>query len=137
MIRELSFVELTVANWPAAVAWYRDILGLDVMLHIPADEFAILEAKGGRIALKAGTPRPGTVLLTFAVDDLLAALDRLAALDVPLEAPLKASPEGYRRVLLRDPDGYLMCLYDWDKSFADRAGASGPHGIADPSEEIS
>jgi catechol 2,3-dioxygenase-like lactoylglutathione lyase family enzyme len=112
MIRELSFVELTVADWPAAVAWYRDVLGLPVALCIEADGFALLQAGACRLALKAGTPEPGTVRLTFVVADLPAALERLTALGVALESPLKVSPEGYRRALLRDPDGYRLCLYD-------------------------
>ncbi len=112
MIGELSFVELTVADWPAAVAWYRDVLGLPLVLHIEADGFALLQAGACRLALKAGTAQPGTVRLAFAVRDLPAALQRLTTLGVALEAPLKVSPEGYRRALLRDRDGYRICLYD-------------------------
>jgi predicted enzyme related to lactoylglutathione lyase len=112
MIRELSFTELTVADWPAAVAWYRDVLGLEVELRDEAGRFALLRAGGGRLALKAGTPRPGTVLIAFAVDDLAAELERLAGHGVYPEGPVKASAEGYRRALLRDPDGYRLGLFD-------------------------
>jgi catechol 2,3-dioxygenase-like lactoylglutathione lyase family enzyme len=113
MIRDLSFVELTVADWPAAVAWYRDTLGLELVLRVDADRFALLRAGSGRVALKAGLPLPGSVLLSFEVDDLPRELERLAELGVCPEEPLKASSEGYRRVILRDPDGYRLCLYDW------------------------
>jgi predicted enzyme related to lactoylglutathione lyase len=112
MTRELSFTELTVADWPAAVAWYRDVLGLTVELRDEAGRFALLRAGGGRLALKAGTPQPGTVLLAFAVDDLAAELECLAGRGVYPEGPVKASAEGYRRALLRDPDGHRLCLFD-------------------------
>src|SRR5262245_10604331 len=113
MIRELYMVELTVADWPAAVAWYRDGLGLRVLLRVEADHFALLGAGPGRVALKQGTPQPGTVQLTFEVDDLDAELARLAARGVRPERPAEKNPEGYRRAVLRDPDGYRICLFDW------------------------
>jgi catechol 2,3-dioxygenase-like lactoylglutathione lyase family enzyme len=112
MIRSLTFVELQVADWPAAVAWYRDLLGLEVVFRAEADRFALLRAGSGQLALKAGRPQPGSALLAFEVEDLPSELGRLAALGVTPEAPLKTSPEGYRRALLRDPDGYRLCLYD-------------------------
>jgi catechol 2,3-dioxygenase-like lactoylglutathione lyase family enzyme len=113
MIRELSFTELAVADWSAAVAWYRDVLGLEVVLQFEADRFALLRAGGARLALKAGQPEPGTVRLVFEVDDLTAELDRLARLHVLPEGPVKTSPEGYWRALLCDPDGHQLTLFQW------------------------
>src|SRR5437660_11758816 len=113
MIRNLAFVELQVADWPAAVAWYRDVLGLPVVLRVEADQFALLQAGSGQLALKAGQPQPGSILLTFEVEDLPAELEHLARLGVMQEAPLKASTEGYRRALLLQPDGCRLELYDW------------------------
>jgi catechol 2,3-dioxygenase-like lactoylglutathione lyase family enzyme len=114
MIPGLFFVQLTVADWPAAVEWYRDVLGLRLALRNDADRFALFDAGGSRVALKQGTPEPGSALLTFEVDDLPAALKRLAGRGVVPEAPPQASAEGYRRARLRDPDGYRLCLFDWN-----------------------
>jgi predicted enzyme related to lactoylglutathione lyase len=113
MIRGLYFVELTVADWRVAVAWYRDALGLAVRLVDEANGFALLQAGGGRVALKSGVPRPGTVRLVFEVTGLPAELERLAALGVAVTSPIKASPEGYRRAFVRDPDGYEIGLFEW------------------------
>ena len=33
----LSFVELHVRDWPASVAWYRDVLGLELLLRRARD----------------------------------------------------------------------------------------------------
>ncbi|MBV9126313.1 MAG: VOC family protein, partial [Planctomycetes bacterium] len=60
MIRDLYMVELTVADWPAAVVWYRDVLGLKVQMLARTDQFALLNAGAGRLALKGGRPEPGT-----------------------------------------------------------------------------
>ena len=118
MIRELSFVELTVSDWPAALAWYRDVLGLEVLLCDGAKRFALLRAGAGRLTLKAGNPEPGSVLLTFEVDDLSAELRRLALRGVSPEAAVKESPEGYRRALIRDPDGHRLALFEWTRAGA-------------------
>jgi predicted enzyme related to lactoylglutathione lyase len=118
MAPQLYFVELTVSDWSAAARWYHDVLGLQVLLQVEADRFALLGAGPARVALKAGVPSPGTVLLTFVVDDLPAELDRLAAFGVHPTAPPKASPEGYRRALFCDPDGYPLCLFDWGAAAA-------------------
>jgi predicted enzyme related to lactoylglutathione lyase len=113
MIHTLFFVELTVSDWKRAVEWYSTVLGLQVILMREADRFALLQAGTGKLALKVGSPNPGTVLLTFEVDDLLDYVQRLRSLDVPVEEEIKTSAEGYRRVLLRDPDGYRLCLFEW------------------------
>jgi len=116
MIRELYLVELTVADWPAAVAWYRDILRFKVALLARKDRFALLEVGKGRIALKEGRPQPGTMLLTFEVADLATELQRLSTAGVTLESPIKTDDEGYRRAIIRDPDGYRLCLFEWQRS---------------------
>jgi predicted enzyme related to lactoylglutathione lyase len=113
VLRKLYMVELTVGDWPGAVAWYRDVLGLPVIMRDEANQFALYQAGAGRIALKAGQPEPATVLLTFEVDNLDAELERLARHGVVPEAPIKASPEGYRRAIMRDRDGYRLCLFEW------------------------
>jgi catechol 2,3-dioxygenase-like lactoylglutathione lyase family enzyme len=53
------------------------------------------------------------VQLAFEVENLENALGHLATWGIPLESPLQTSPEGYRDVILRDPDGYRVCLFDW------------------------
>jgi catechol 2,3-dioxygenase-like lactoylglutathione lyase family enzyme len=116
MIEALYLVELTVRNWPASVAWYGGVLGLRLVMRVDADRFALFRAGPTRLALKAGEPQPGTALLTFEVRDLAAQLLRLAEHGVAPEEPVKTSPEGYRRVLLRDPDGYRLSLFEWDES---------------------
>src|SRR5262249_10589640 len=100
MIRGLYLVELTVANWSRAVCWYRDVLALPVLLTDQDNQFALFQTGPSRLSLKAGQPQPGTVLLTFEVQDLPAEVQRLSEWGVLLESALKSSPEGYRRAIL-------------------------------------
>jgi catechol 2,3-dioxygenase-like lactoylglutathione lyase family enzyme len=96
----LHFVELRVRDLAASVAWYRDVLGLEVVQADEVGRFALLS---GGVALKEGEPGGG-VLLAFEV----ASLERFAG-------EVKASDEGYRRVRLSDPDGYTVTLFEWTK----------------------
>lgn len=108
-------VELTVADWPRSVAWYRDVLRLGVGLIDEPNRFTLLTADNGVVALKAGSANPGTVRLVFNVGDLDAELLRVGALGVSPESPVKLTPEGYRRATLRDPDGHRIDLFEWVK----------------------
>jgi catechol 2,3-dioxygenase-like lactoylglutathione lyase family enzyme len=101
----LHFVELSVGDWAASLAWYRDALGLAVELLDEPRRFALLAAGPCRVALKEGTPSPGGALLAFEVD-------RLARYE-SLGGETKASDEGYRRLRLHDPDGYSVVLFEW------------------------
>src|SRR5262245_62089785 len=115
MAIELFMVELTVTDWPRSVTWYRDVLRLTVGLIDEPNRFTLLTAGSSLVALKAGEARPGTVRLVFQVGDLDAELHRVGALGVTPEAPVKLTPEGYRRATLRDPDGYRIDLFEWVK----------------------
>jgi len=113
MIGSLFLIELTVADFQASVTWYRDVLVLPLLLRKDAEHFAMFEAGSTRLALKGGTPQPGSVLLTFEVKDLAGQVEQLRARGAIIEGTIKVSPEGYRRVRLRDPDGYALSLFEW------------------------
>jgi catechol 2,3-dioxygenase-like lactoylglutathione lyase family enzyme len=105
----LYFVELRVSDWAESLAWYRDVLGLKVLMSVESDSFALLDAGGGRIALKAGEPGSG-VLLAFVVDNLD---EWVAKLGERIQGPITTSAEGYRRARLLDPDGHEIILFEW------------------------
>ena len=110
---ELFLVELTVADWPAAVAWYRDRLGLTVQLMDEPNRYALLAAGPARVALKEGSPTPGITTMTFLVGNLDAEIERLGRLGVVLTRPLRTSAEGYRSARFADPDGHPVELFEW------------------------
>jgi catechol 2,3-dioxygenase-like lactoylglutathione lyase family enzyme len=110
---ELFLVELLVTDWPAALAWYRDRLGLAVDLLDEPNQFALLTAGAARVALKAGTSTPGGTKLAFRVADLNAQIERLGRLGVAPLQSVRASAEGYRSVRFADPDGHPIELFEW------------------------
>jgi predicted enzyme related to lactoylglutathione lyase len=119
---KLMMVELYARNWTGVVDWYRHTLGLRVLLRVDEDGYALLEADGVQLAIKAldgpnksygeDKSRP---TLYFLVPDLEAELRRLSEQGVPLVKPLKVTAENYRRVVIADPEGQPICLFDWIK----------------------
>jgi len=107
----LFMTELAVSNAAASMAWYRDRLGLEVELFDEVNGFVLLKSKGGRLALKQGTPGTTGVLLHFEVSDLEGELARLIAEGVTVVSPIQASLEGYRRAIVSDPDGYRVGVF--------------------------
>jgi catechol 2,3-dioxygenase-like lactoylglutathione lyase family enzyme len=110
---QFFLVELTVSDWPASVAWYRDRLGLSVERFDEPNRYALFAAGSARIALKAGEPASRGAKLVFQVDDLEANLDRFSREGVVTDDPVKASVEGYRSARVVDPDGYRIELFEW------------------------
>jgi predicted enzyme related to lactoylglutathione lyase len=110
---ELFLVELTVTDWPAALAWYRDRFGLTVSLVDAPNRYALLTGDGGRVALKAGSPMPGTTRLTFRVANLDTTLAMWSARGLTPAGPVQTSLEGYRRTWLLDPDGHRLDVFEW------------------------
>ncbi|MFO0880418.1 MAG: VOC family protein [Gemmataceae bacterium] len=110
MIQGLSLVELVVRDWTASVAWYHDVLGLEVRHRDEANGYVLLDTRSGaQLSLKQGEPRPGGVLLLFEVDDCAAWAERLERAGVA--CTFKRSAEGYGRLRFVDPDGYGIVLY--------------------------
>jgi catechol 2,3-dioxygenase-like lactoylglutathione lyase family enzyme len=110
---ELFLVELTVADWAASLAWYRDRLGLTVELLDEPNRYAMLSAGRARVALKVGRPTPGGTTLTFLVAELDSELDRLNRAGIIPTRPPRMSAEGYRSARFADPDGHPIELFEW------------------------
>src|SRR5262245_51508615 len=104
----LYLVELTVADWPASLAWYRDRLGLAVERLDEPNQYALLAPGFARIAVKTGVPSPGTTKLVLHVSNLDTVLERLTRHGVVPIGPIKVSPEGYRSARFADPDGHRV-----------------------------
>ena len=111
---ELFMVEIRVADWAASARWYAETLGLRPSFEDREGRFALLEAGGGRVALKEGEGRGDRepARLVFRVDDVDTARDRLVGLGVAVE-PITESAEGYREARLADPDGTPIRLFAW------------------------
>ncbi len=111
----LFAVEIRTARWDDLVEWYRVVLGLKVLLRVVDDRYALLEAGPARLAILGRDASPDESRrwsLSFEVDDLEATLARLVQAGVDGPAPA-ANPEGFRELVLTDPDGNRLRLFAW------------------------
>ena len=114
---DLFMTVIKVADWPRAVAWYVDTLGLLAVLTDPEHEFALLAAGTGRLALQGGREAEvaGTVRLVFQVPDVDAERERLIGKGLEIGPPVENIREGYREIRLTDPDGTPISLFSWSR----------------------
>ena len=119
---------LQVFDMPTSVAFYRDVLGFEVVetseRRGPDDfDWALLRRSGIDLMLNTAyeaddrPPEPvharvashDDVGLFFGCRDLDEAYAYLRAKGVSAEEP-RVAPYGMRQLWLRDPDGYVVCL---------------------------
>jgi catechol 2,3-dioxygenase-like lactoylglutathione lyase family enzyme len=109
----LMMVTVQVRDFDAAVAWYRDVLGLSVLWMQPA-EFCMLVPPGSEepaLALATDhpdrvSPQPGTGWAPIlVVEDFDATIAELRQRGVTFDAEEEGDDEGYRLVRVLDPEG--------------------------------
>lgn len=123
-VRELR-VALTVADYPAAVAFYRDALGLPVRLAWDEPEGSGTVLDAGRATLEllstdqaelidrveVGRRVAGPVRLALEVEDSGRTAAQLTAAGAELVAPATVTPWGDRNARVRAPDGMQLTLF--------------------------
>ena len=111
-----AVVSLWAEDVPAAVNFYRDVIGLPLLAHIAGDRphfdlgGAYLTILHGRPALPPD-PEPRFPVVAFTVPNLDAAVEKLRAhrVDLPWGAESNSSS---RWVMFRDPAGNLIELVE-------------------------
>jgi catechol 2,3-dioxygenase-like lactoylglutathione lyase family enzyme len=114
----LYCIELRTTRWQALVEWYRDVLGLRVLVRMIDDGYALLEAGDNRLALLARTvtgEATHRISLAFEVNDLRSVVVRLKAAGAIITHP-ERDPEGLREAVTADPDGNRIRLFAWPRS---------------------
>ena len=119
-----SAVSLNVEDVPASSAFLTEHFGF--RQEMAADGFASLtrdDAGMNVIFLKRGLPtlpddqrdvHAQGLILAFEVDDLDAELSRLEAEGVTITMPLTVEDWGERAFQVRDPNGVIVQLVDWN-----------------------
>jgi predicted enzyme related to lactoylglutathione lyase len=105
---------IPVTDMVRSRAWYIDTLGLTVEFEVPArTAVALQDSDGFTIFLEqaASAVRPGGCGLYFQVDDVDAAYARWSRRGVAFAHEPRKTYWGYGAEL-RDPDGYLIRLWD-------------------------
>lgn len=112
----LFAVEIRSSRWESLVAWYRDALGLEVLLRVIDDRYALLAAGAARLTILGrddAVPESRRWSLAFEVTDLETVRARLVAAGCAAPGPV-ANPEGFREFVVTDPDGNRIRLFAWN-----------------------
>lgn len=111
--RAVDFVSYAATNMERSEAFYRDVLGLDV-LHPPGESGAFMEFTSGGtvISLTAlpEVPLHPNALVALNVEDLSAAVEELRGKGVPIAMEPIETPVCFMAVVA-DPDGNKILLH--------------------------
>jgi catechol 2,3-dioxygenase-like lactoylglutathione lyase family enzyme len=111
----LYCVELRTENWAQLVDWYRDVLGLRVLVRVVDEGYALLEAGETRLALLARESvgeASRRFSLAFEVEDIAKVCTRLETAGMTILYPVR-DPEGLREANTLDPEGNRIRLFSW------------------------
>ena len=117
---------IQVFDMPTSLAFYRDVMGFEVISDVPADgrcDWVWLKREESELMLNTAyesddrppTPDPARVaahadtVFYFGCDDVDAAYADLQARNVDVSKPI-VTGYGMKQVYLKDPDGYEICL---------------------------
>ena len=118
--RHVAVISLWAEDVPAAVHFYRDVIGLQLLpSHSHHSERPHFDLDGTYVTILQGKPVPAQgaeppdfPLVAFAVDDLGAAVERLHAHGVKLPRGVEEGVES-RWVVFRDPAGNLIEMVEF------------------------
>jgi predicted enzyme related to lactoylglutathione lyase len=111
----LYCIELRTTQWEQTVKWYREVLGLRVLVRAVDDGYALFEAGETRISILArqqAGEASARWSLGFEVDNLDLVARRLEEASSPVSRPAR-NPEGFQEILTNDPDGNTVRLFMW------------------------
>lgn len=110
-------IELRAADWAGMVRWYREVLGLKVLLRVIDDQYAQLHAGSVQLAIVGhgdpGMPS-GRVTLAFEVADSDTTALRLSAAGWEFERR-ERNAEGLSEIVTTDPEGNRLRLFEWPR----------------------
>ena len=104
-----------VSDLDRSIAWYRDILGFDLLYR--AEDIAWCELKTAVARVNIGLSQvedpggKGGATLTFGVEDIEAAKADLDSRDIRQDGPIRDIPGLVRLLTFYDPDDNALMLY--------------------------
>ncbi|MDF3049058.1 MAG: glyoxalase [Pseudonocardia sp.] len=124
-VRELRLV-LTVDDWPTAVRFYRDVLGLAQVADFSSNDGQVVLLSAGRATLEVVDARQaeyidrvevgrrvaGQVRVAFEVADAVSTTDRLTTGGAEVLAPPTRTPWDSLNARLEAPGGLQLTLFE-------------------------
>lgn len=117
MLKSIDMVVIYVRDWPQALTWYRDQVGLTIVYTEDDHNFAVLALpEGGTVLHIVGDlERPGDgrnrCVPNLRVDDFDTTLNELRSRGVEVLKVQDDEEDGYRLATVADPEGNELNLY--------------------------
>jgi len=106
---------INVTDLDAGIAWYRDVLGMNLLYRVDEIAWCEFESPVARVnvglAQRESVVQGGGATLTFGVTDIEAAQKVLDAAGVRQDGPIQDIPGMVRLLTFYDPDGNALMLY--------------------------
>ena len=121
MIKGISYVHLLVEDWPMALEFYRDVVGLPIEQLFEIDQWVSFDLAGAKLVVYGGgvgSLQPKGVdknafVPNVECDDLDGTVAELESRGVPFIATTTDSGDGYRLATFVDPEGNRIQLFEW------------------------
>lgn len=110
MIDGIRSARLPVPRLDQAAAWYGQVL--DSPPYLASGDAVTFYLNGFLLTLREGAPQPDGAVVFWAVDDLPAELERLAALGAQPHEPVSHLDPMTRQASVRDPFGNVLGLVE-------------------------
>ena len=110
----LDHLTIAVSDLSRSRAWYTSVLGLRVEFEVPAQSAVALQDSGGFTVFleqRSDFSGPPMCVLTFRIDDVDQRSAELQSRGIGFDTLPQKSFWGYG-AQLKDPDGYLVRLWD-------------------------
>ncbi|MBB4837419.1 putative enzyme related to lactoylglutathione lyase [Sphingomonas kyeonggiensis] len=106
---------INVTDLDAGIAWYRDVLGMNLLYRVDEIAWCEFESPVARVnvglAQRESVIQGGGATLTFGVVDIEAAQKVLDSAGVRQDGPIQDIPGMVRLLTFYDPDGNALMLY--------------------------
>ncbi|MCH8012700.1 MAG: VOC family protein [Candidatus Marinimicrobia bacterium] len=119
MLRKLDIVVILVEDWPAAVRWYTQKLGLKVAYKEDDDQWCQLSfPDGGTNLALYGKESVDQSVQNRCLPDILVenpdeTVKELKGRGIKFRGDIRGGDEGFRIIALQDPEGNELQLYEW------------------------
>ena len=126
-IRSIAYIQLVVEDWPIALEFYRDLVGLPVDQLFEHEQWASFDLEGVRLVLYGGgvaSDRPkgldrNAFIPNFECERIEATVAELERRGVPFIAGVSETADGYKTATFVDPEGNRFQLFEWTRQPAE------------------
>jgi predicted enzyme related to lactoylglutathione lyase len=126
-IRGIAYIQLVVEDWPIALEFYRDLVGLPLEQLFEHEQWVSFDLEGVRLVLYGGgvaSDRPkgldrNAFIPNFECEQIEATVAELERRGVPFIARVSETADGYKTATFVDPEGNRFQLFEWARQPAE------------------